>query len=803
MFSFYIYIAYFLPLPDFLNVSGGSTTKIYDRKGVLLYEVIKPELGKRSIIPLEKIPRSMIDATLASEDINFYSHPGVDVLAIMRAIFFNFQEGRVVSGASTITQQLVRNMIGTTRRRDFWDKTLEAVYAVRISNVYSKNQILELYLNTVYYGNMAYGIESAAESYFGKHVYDLDLAQITFIAGLPQSPSRYDPYVSFESAKQRQRYVLNQMEKHGFILGQDNEAAYAEPIKLRANKYLMKAPHFVHYVINQLESIYGEDALLYGGLKITTTLDYDLQLEAERIVKMYMERLENHNVNNGALLAMDTYSGQILVWVGSADYFNNDIDGAVDMVTALRQPGSSIKPFNYLLAFEKGYTPATVIYDVPTQFSTASGPYSPKNYDLDYHGPVRVRTALASSYNIPAVKTLEFAGVNNFITFLGKMGINTLKNSADHYGLALTLGGGEVRLLDMAEAYNVIANLGDKFDQSVVLEVKDNDSNVIYEWEKPEGVYILGDRGREHAYQIIDILKDNNARLPGFGDGSVLNIDYEAAVKTGTTRNFRDNWTIGFSPNLLTAVWVGNADAGAMENVSGIDGAAPIWADFMETALQFSPKRFFLAPDSLIEVEICALSGKLPTAECADRVFELFDKENAPTQQDDYFIKYWVNKVNGKIVEAECAKSYDSSLLEQKVLVTYPAELQKWAVEKGLNLPPYEPCPGSYGYSNTYTNGYADGNSASIFLDSPANNDEYLIDTILPLNDQRIPLRVTVPHETIKVTFYIDGITLATQTEHPFTYLWEPKKGKHNLKAEAELIGGRKIESDTVSFSIN
>jgi penicillin-binding protein 1C len=803
VYLFYLYIAYLLPLPDpFNNIGDNPSTKIYDRNGVLLYDVLQTETGKKSFIPLDKIPKNFINAVLSAEDINYYSHPGVDLWAIGRALVFNVLEQRIVSGASTITQQLIRNMQGTTQKRNLWNKSMEALYAIRLSHIYSKDEILELYLNKIYFGNMAYGAETAAQTYFGKHIYDLDLAQMTFLAGLPQAPTRYDPYIHFEQAKKRQKYVLDQMVKHGFIPGKEAEKAYEERLKLRSNKHSIKAPHFVHYVLNELEEQFGENAVYMGGLQVKTTLDYNLQLEAERIIDRHIDLLDRHNVNNGALIALDVSNGQILTWVGSKDYFNDEIDGAIDMATALRQPGSSIKPLTYLLAFENGYNPATVIYDIPTQFSTTTGPYTPKNYDLEFHGPVRIRTALASSYNIPAVKVLEFVGVNNFISFLGDLGIRTLDESAQYYGLALTLGGGEVRLIDMAQAYNVIANYGEKFSYSSILEVSNSDGEVLYSWKKPESHYILGSDGHENSYLIIDILKDPNARIPGFGDGSVLQISHEAAVKTGTTRNFRDNWTIGFSPTLITAVWVGNADASPMENISGVDGAAPIWADFMESALENSQKYSFSIPDGITEKEICELSGKIPTENCQERVYELFSQNSVPTELDDYYKLFTINTQNDKIVPEECINNYPADMLAQKVLVAYPPELQKWAEGKGLALPQFEPCSDPFEYSDTYTNDYPPEQTSAISIESPANNDEYILTSTLPLDDQKVPFRVNVPYNTLEVKFFVDGDFVGSRDEKPYTYLWLPKKGRHKVKVETVLSDGGLVESGEVGFLV-
>ncbi len=801
--SFYLYIAYFLPLPDVLtqDQSQGSI-KILDRKGQLLYEIIEPSGGKKTVIPLKQIPKNFTNATLAAEDIHFYEHGGIDLLAIGRAIFFNVSEGRIVSGASTITQQLVRNLLGYTTQRGYPEKMLEAIYAIRMSNVYSKDQILELYLNTIYYGNLAYGSESAALDYFGKHIYDLDLAESALIAGLPQAPSYYNPFLYLDRAKKRQKYVLDQMVKYGFIQQSDADAAFSEPLKLRKNVFEMKAPHFVHYVLNKLEDIVGEKKLHEGGFSVYTTLDLDMELQAESIISQQVKSLSDKHVTNGALLAIEPKTGKVLSWVGSEDYYNDEIDGQVDMITALRQPGSSIKPLMYLLSLEKGYTPATILEDVPVEFQTETGPYAPKNYDLDFHGPVRLREALASSFNVPAVQTLNTLGVESFMAFLNKLGIQTLNNNPNFYGLALTLGGGEVRMMDMARAFNVLANYGDFLDLTSIEKITGQNGTELYAWKQAQKTYVLGSEGKEHAYQIIDILKDPNARLKGFGEGSVLEISHDAAVKTGTTRNFRDNWTIGFTPQLLTTVWVGNADASPMHNISGVDGAGPIWHDFMEAALQFEPNEKFTVPSRLHQVEVCALSGKLPTDLCTDRIYEWFVKGHEPKEKDDYYQNYWVLKANGHLIRPECLDNYPESSRQQKTLITYPVAFQRWAENKGLALAAFEPCALSKTTSSAYSDAYATQEKPLVTLDTPSNQDEFLIDQGVPLDTQKIPFRVSASSDVEKITFVLDNENIAALEQKPFSYLWLPKKGHHTLKVTAELYNGTTQESLPVNFKV-
>ncbi len=796
---FYLYIAYFLPLPDVLTIRQDiPTTKIYDRNGILLYELLRPDEGRRTSLSLREVPEKFIQATLSAEDINFYHHSGVDFGAIFRALSLNIQAEKIVSGASTIPQQLIRNLMGTERRRTLEGKILEALYAIRISHQYSKDEILEQYLNRIYYGNLSYGAQSAAQNYFGKNLHDLDLAESALLAGLPQSPSVYNPLVNFTSAKKRQIYVLGQMVQNGFITEIDKAQSIEEKLTFRKQKTDMKAPHFVTYVLNQLEEQYGEDQLYLGGLSIQTTLDYQLQQKAEDIIKRQVERLAEQKVSNGALISIDVQTGQILAWVGSKDYFDPDIQGAVDVVTSFRQPGSSIKPFNYLLAFEKGWSPATVIYDIPTQFKTNSGAYSPKNYDLDYHGPVRARVALGSSYNIPAVKTLEYVGPENLLAFFQRVGLKTLEDSPEFYGLALTLGGAEVRLLDLTNAYRMIANYGFYSDESSILQVRDSEGKILFSWQPVAKKYVLGNQGKEHAYQIINILSDPLARLEGFGEDSILEISRPAAVKTGTTRNFRDNLTVGFTPEIVTGVWVGNADATTMENISGIDGAAPIWANFMEEALEFQPRTDFFVPPGLQNIELCSISGFLPTPECPNLISELLTAQQIPQKMDNYFKKFTLEKSSGRIIAQDCLKNYLPFQYSEKVLIDYPTELQRWATERELQLPNIIPCDAHHDYSGNYT----DDQNASIKIVSPRDLDEYLVDYSMPIEGQKIPFRIDVPSDTKQIDYFLDGKFLATAATSPYTYLWPPVQGEHFVSARLIFNSNKEVMVPEVRFFV-
>lgn len=789
--SVYVFVAYLMPLPDgLINREQVATTKIYDRNGVLLYEVLNPLEGKKSLVGVDGVPDYVVEATLAAEDVRFYEHGGVDLKAVGRAVYQNLSAGRVVSGASTITQQLARNMMGMEGKRGLGDKIVEMAVAVRISNEFEKEEILEMYLNTVYYGNLAYGMESAALDYFGKSVKDLDLAEAAMLAGLPQSPSFYNPFENLGQAKKRQAYVLDRMVENGFVSEGEAEAAKAERLVWRPDRVEMKAPHFVWKVLGELEDKYGREAVHFGGIEVVTSLDYGKQLMAEEVIEEQLERLVNKNVGNAALVAVDVETGEVLAWVGSAGYFDEDIDGAVDMLSSLRQPGSSIKPLTYLAAFEKGWTPATTIADVPTQFETSAGPYTPKNYDLEFHGLVRVREALANSYNVPAVKTLEFVGVSAFIGFLEKFGIDTLDRDPEFYGLALTLGGGEVRPVDMARAYLALANFGERRDLVRILEVN-GESVVESEGER----FLLGPRGRQHAYQVIDIMKDNRAREAEFGEGSVLELSREAAVKTGTTRNFRDNWTVGFTPELLSVVWVGNADGTPMSAISGVDGAGPIWHDFMERALSGKRKRTFVEPEGLREIEICEVSGKLPTDFCERRIFEKFVRGEEPQEEDDIFVELKINEERGMVVSDECLEVDPGIEFEEKIFAIYPKELEKWAMENGVEQVPRLRCESVYGIESPDSDLAGE---SGIFVRHPIDGDSFLYDETIPGGNQKIPFQVAVAGDVDWVEWIVDGKTIERVEDFPFSTMWEMEGGKHKLK----VLDSQGRKSEIVEFEV-
>lgn len=614
--SFYYFILKDLPLPTKLgSTSNPQSTLIYDRNGKLLYQIY----GKKNqtFIPLSSVPKYMQQATIAIEDRNFYKHGAVDLRGIARAMVSTLLK-KQVQGGSTLTQQLVKNSL-LSQERTIPRKIKEIILAFATELIYSKNQILEMYLNQSPYGGPSYGVEAAAESYFGKHAKDLTLAESALLVGLPQSPTRYSPFGSHpELAKKRQIEVLKAMQEERYITLGQAEKSEKETLDYKRFANNIDAPHFVLYVKDLLIEKYGEKRVEEGGLKVTTSLDSDIQKTAEEAVALEIEKLPKYyRVSNGAALVTDPGTGEILAMVGSKDYFDTTIDGNVNITTSLRQPGSSIKPINYAVGLINKYPASTSLIDQQICFPNQGGKdYCPLNYDGKWHGLVQLRYALGNSFNIPAVKMLKLNGINSMIATASAMGITTFTNP-QNYGLSLTLGGGEVKMTDMSTAFGVFANGGYRIDLSPILRITDKTGKVLEEYKPPKspifGKKVLPDGV---SFIISDILSDNGARVAAFGENSQLRIPGQTvSVKTGTTNDYKDNWTIGYTPSFLVATWVGNNDNTPMSGlVSGITGAAPIWNDIMSKILKGKPQEPISRPFDVIQKQVCSDTGLFPQA---------------------------------------------------------------------------------------------------------------------------------------------------------------------------------------------
>jgi penicillin-binding protein 1C len=631
-----------------------KSVMIYDRRGELLYEAWDPNQGRRNVVQLKDMSPLLIDATLATEDPNFYENPGFDVRSIIRAAWQNFTNQRVVSGASTITQQLIKQTVLTPEERyaqTLERKAKEAIMAYQISQSYSKDQILQMYLNEIYYGNNSYGVEAAAQGYFGKPAKNLNLAEAAMLAGIPSSPVQMSPLTNFKGAKERQEQVLDLMVRHGYVRPDEAWKAKQEKLILADQKTEIKAPHFVMFVRELLEKRFGHDKMYSGGLRVYTTLDLQLQRKAEAIARQQLDIIAKSEaqakVTNAAIVALDPRTAEILTMMGSVDFYNPDIDGQVNIALSGRQPGSALKPFTYLLAFSKGRAPASVVIDEPRSFPAGAGQpeWKPKNHDGLFLGPIRLRMALGGSRNIPAVLLLQQIGVENLVNTLHQAGITTL-DQPERLGLSVTLGGGEVKLLDLTYAYCSLAANGVQYGVPVpqserlpgyrelepvaIAKVTDDAGRTIYEYKPGEGRRLFPP---QLTFMVTDILSDDEARRETFGLNSVLKISRAAAVKTGTTDDSRDNWTIGYTPNFAAGVWLGNADNEPMGNLLAVAGAGRLWHDFMEEALKDRPVQQFQTPPGLVKATVGAFTGLLP-AKDSPVVTDWFLEGMVPTERE-------------------------------------------------------------------------------------------------------------------------------------------------------------------------
>ena len=669
--SYFVYRYYLIAntLPDVSTLreraSQFQTTRILDRNGQLLYEVLDPTAGRRNYIPLANISPNLVAATIATEDKEFYTNAGFDPIAIVRALWQNYVTSGQGGGASTITQQLARALLLTPEERSQRTvnrKAREIILAAEITRRYTKDEILELYLNEIYYGNLAYGVQAAAETYFGKSAKELTIGEAAFLAGLPQSPAVYDIYTNPDPTLIRQQQVLvlmfDQSNSQNCIKVSNSDipvcvdpttatqaANEMKVYSFRPLSFDSKYPHWVNFVRSQLEEKYDAQTIYRSGFVVYTTLDPVMQDKAQQLVTDQVAAMVDSNAHNGALVAIRPSTGEILAMVGSPDFNNAEIAGQINMANSpTRQPGSSMKPFTYAAAFEKGWTPSTLIWDVPTQFPDgANPPYEPRNYDGKFHGPLTVRLALANSFNIPAVKALEFVGIyddpntpekEGMIGMAEKLGITSL--TRNDYGLSLTLGGGDVSLIDMTSAYSVFANGGQRMPPVAILKITDFAGTIIDEYKPQAGEQVIR---AEHAYLISSILSDNEARSFTFGRHSALNLSFQVAAKTGTTNDIRDNWTMGYTPDLATGVWVGNADYTPMTNSSGLSGAAPIWSQFMEFAVPYLTNGAptpFNRPAGIMDKIVCRISGTEPSNACDSQYTEIyaFDQPPLPPSKD-------------------------------------------------------------------------------------------------------------------------------------------------------------------------
>jgi len=708
-FLYILWVSRDLPTPGKLaNGDIKDSTRILDRNDKLLYSFYKDY--NRIYVTLDQIPETLRTATISVEDRNFYTNRGFSLTGMFRGLVLDpIFRGRA-TGGSTITQQLVKNAL-LSPERSGTRKLKELILAIQVDSKYSKDQILEMYLNNIPYGGTAVGIEAASDLYFNKHAKDLTLAESAFLAGLPQLPSYYSPYINKDKTYiGRSGQVLKRMREDGKISKKQEEDSLAAIKKFtfaEAKTEAINAPHFVMYVRQQLVDMFGENLVSNGNLTVKTTLDTDIEHDSEEIVKKEFEKYKNYKVNNAAVVVQDVKTGGILAMIGSKDYFETDNEGNFNAAVALRQPGSSLKPIMYATAFEKGYTPATLVMDVKTDFpvNDESDPtYTPVNYDGKFRGPVQLRFALGNSLNIPAVKMLARVGIKSVMQKGYDMGITnwepTSKN-LQNVGLSLVLGGREASLVQITTAYSVFARQGVRKDPYSIVEVKDRNGKVLYRHKDEQGEKVL-DPGV--AFLISHILLDNNARTEAFGPNSYLVVPGRTvSVKTGTTDQKRDNWTVGYTPSYTVGVWVGNNDNTPLDPriASGITGASPIWNKVMTRVLKGTKNEEFNKPDNIMDKQIDAFSGGVPIDGQSTRV-EYFVKGTEPSTKSSIYTTLKMSKHDGgKLASDEeiTRNDYDSleviNFVEEDPLSTdgknrWQEAIDKWVTEKYKDDPKYK-----------------------------------------------------------------------------------------------------------------
>lgn len=610
--------------------------RVEDREGRLLREFLSDRDTRSQWTSLEKMSPYLVKAALAAEDSRFFHHPGVDPLAVARAFFQNIKHWKVVSGASTITMQLVRLI--NPGPRNLKQKAREAILALRLEKSYSKSRILEEYLNRAPFGNLSYGAAAASNLYFGKSASNLSPAEAAFLMSLPKSPTILNPYRNLEAALKRRNHILTLMEKEGYLGREEAARARLENIGLSVVKNNFRAPHFVTFIQKRINN--------RSDSRVRTTINLELQSKIELLTRQAVDQAEENGISQAAVLVMDHRTREVLAWVGSADFFGQE-DGQNDGVLALRQPGSAVKPFTYAAALDSVLTAASIIDDRQVEYGLKSGVYSPTNYDDRFHGEVFLRTALASSLNIPAVKVMERVGLPRVYEKMKAAGLHSLDREPDFYGLGLTLGSGDVSLLELANAYATLASGGLYLDPAFTLPLPEDGG----------GKRVFSEQA---AYLITDILSDDAARTLGFGRDSLLALPFPAAAKTGTSKNFRDNWTVGYTSSIVVAVWAGNFDSRPMGRVSGITGAGPLWRNVMRLASEYYPAKDFLRPEGLVDIEICTESGLQAGPACPNKRSEIFIKGRTP---GGYCLRHNLSAKTGKTIPSVNEKNKKPAIL--------------------------------------------------------------------------------------------------------------------------------------------
>ena len=742
------------PISAHLSAHAPASTQILDRNGILLRDVM-PE-GKGIAVQLHEIRPFAIDALIATEDRNFYRHSGIDLRSIARALRDNIKAGAITSGASTLTMQVARMRIGYTSR-SLVQKVHEAALAIRLEIHNSKQEILTAWLNQAYFGNQVYGIEPAARLYFGKSAIDLTDAEAAYLIGLPQNPVGYNPYRYPQHAQSRYERVLIAMAETARISQTTLNKISQIPVHTIPKEDVFRAPHFAEWIQAQ-----QGDALLQDPI-VKTSLDATLQAEVEALAKSHLDRLNSEYVTNAAVLVIDNSSGEILAYMGSVDYWNNQIEGQNDGVRMLRQPGSTLKPFTYALALgTTAYTTASILPDVEVQIPEAGGAFAPKNYDKTYHGPVPLREALANSYNVPAVRVARDLGVPLILDQLHQVGFASLTRTPDHYGVGLTLGNGEVQLLELARAYATFARQGYPLELTFTPTPKH---------QSQHGTPVISP---EVAYLITDILSDPEAREAAFGRYGPLELPFPTAVKTGTSKDYRDNWAVGYTPQHTVAVWVGNFNGAPMQKVSGVSGAGPLFKSIM---LYLGDQGPFTQPERLETIEVCPLSGKKPSSICPLRKRERFIAGTAPQDTCTVHKKVLIDLRSDLLATASTPKAF----VQSRVYTDFPPVYHPWMREQGMAFIPVRDT--LHKEEPELVDSRNNDEEKGLQIAYPVSGMIFQLDPILRSEFQKIKLEGIIPDEMNETSWWINETRWDSNTT---STLWPLEMGNHTIELREE-----------------
>ncbi len=766
---FVIYLL--IPVPrGWIWDEGFSSLRIFDRNGVLLREVLSSQEAVSRWVPLSQVSSWLLKATIHAEDKRFYRHPGIDPFATLRAGWQNLKHRTIVSGGSTITQQLVRSLHGWKKRNLFF-KIVEAFEALRLELHLSKDEILEAYLNRTCYGNQAYGISAASWLYFRKPSSHLSLAESAFLASIPRAPTLYNPYRSQAGSVKRKDELLEVMWRRGEITERECLFARNESIRMVPRESNFKAPHFTDWVLQSLSELGVRDVVV-----VRTTLDYSLQERLAQVLEDELALLKKHRVTNGALLVMNTKTGEIYSMIGSRDFFDAQHDGQVNGTVSPRQPGSALKPFTYGVVLEdRLMSPSTIIPDIETYARESSGDFFPRNYDREYHGPVTLRTSLACSYNVPAVRVLERIGPDRLLKKLRQAGFASLEMDARYYGLGLTLGDGEVTLKELANGYRTMGCGGVWQEEQPFLQLE-GDRGIPLELPERQESRVFSS---QVCYIVTHILSDEKAKLPAFSECNPLRFPFECATKTGTSKDFRDNWVVGYTTEWVVGVWVGNFDATPMEGVSGITGAGPIFREVMLVLSESGAPEPFAEPLGLVHLRVCPRSGELVGPNCPSYIEEIYLPGTEPTDPCSVHRLYLVDERDGLLAD----EITPSEFVQERAYEVYPLRYHSWMRDHGIPLP-----------IGRDAGPLIEGDQLSVSF--PDNGDVFKIDPILRREYQKILLHALVPSGVKTVSWLVDGEAIA-EVSYPFTAEWELSPGRHSL-----AVRGAGGESESVEILV-